>query len=70
MLSYTDVIRYFELYPRVSFLYDHTMTTELHQQMLDKFGVLLQNTRALPTEDIARIFNILVQTSPYRTSDT
>ena len=69
MLSYTDAIRYFELYPRVSYLYDHTMSSELHAQMLDKFSTVLGNHRALPTEDISRIFNILVQTTPYRSAD-
>ena len=69
VLSYSDTIRFFELFPQVSYIYDHMMTNELQAQFQTKVMEIIKS-RQLPPEDVCRIFNILATTTPYATADT
>lgn len=68
-LSYSDMIRFFELFPKISYIYDHTMTKEIHAKMLLKFKEVILKQKSLPTEDICKIFDILVQTTAFGSKD-
>ena len=63
-VKYTDMIRFFEVFPNVSYIYDHTMNTALYKVFMAKIGQVITNNR-FPTDDLCRIFNILVRISPY-----
>ena len=58
------MIRFFEVYPNVTYIYDSTMTTELHDAFLAKLKTVIEDKR-IPVEDVCRAFNILVRLSPY-----
>jgi hypothetical protein len=63
-VKYSDMIRFFEVFPDVSYIYDHTMNSELYKIFLRKIKQVLGSNR-FPTEDLCRVFNILVHISPY-----
>ena len=63
-MKYSDMIRFFEVYPSVSYIYDSTMTAELHDAFLAKLKTVVSDKR-MPVEDLCRVFNILVKLSPY-----
>ena len=63
-MKYSDMIRFFEVYPEVTYIYDSTMTPELHDAFLSKLLSVLDDKR-MPVEDVCRAFNILVRLSPY-----
>ena len=63
-MKYSDMIRFFEVYPDVTYIYDSTMTAELHDAFLAKLKTVILDKK-LPVEDLCRAFNILVRMSPY-----
>ena len=63
-LNYSDMLRFFEVYPDVSYIYDHTMNPELSTIFSNKITAVIRDKK-FPTEDLCRVFNILVRTSPY-----
>lgn len=63
-MKYSDMIRFFEVYPNVSYIFDSTMTAELHDAFLAKLKTVIADKR-MPVEDVCRVFNILVKLSPY-----
>ena len=63
-MKYSDMIRFFEVYPDVTYIYESTMTAELHDAFLAKLKIVIQDKK-LPVEDVCRAFNILVRMSPY-----
>jgi hypothetical protein len=52
------------VFPNVSYIYNETMNSEYYQVFLRKIGEVLGNNR-FPTEDLCRVFNILVRICPY-----
>lgn len=58
------MIRFFEVFPNVTYIYDHTMSTDLYRAFMSKISQVIANNR-FPTEDLCRVFNILVRISPY-----
>ena len=58
------MIRFFEVFPNVSYIYEHTMNTELYQIFMKRIKQVITNSK-FPTEDLCRVFNILVRISPY-----
>lgn len=63
-VKYSDMIRFFEVFPNVSYIYDHTMNTEIYQLFMRKISAVLASNR-FPTDDLCRVFNILMRISPY-----
>ena len=63
-LRYSDMLRFFEIFPEVSYIYDNTMTEELYSAFEDKIVGVLKDKK-FPTEDVCRVFNVLVRISPY-----
>lgn len=63
-VKYSDMIRFFEVFPNVSYIYDHTMNSDLYQVFMRKIKQVLDSSR-FPTEDLCRVFNILVRICPY-----
>jgi hypothetical protein len=63
-LKYSDMIRFFEIFPEVSYIYENTMSEELYKLFAKKITPLMKDKK-FPTEDICRVFNILVRISPY-----
>lgn len=63
-VKYMDLIKFFEVFPDVSYIYDHTMNSELYKFFMGQIKQVLGNNR-FPTEDLCRVFNILVRISPY-----
>ncbi|MFN9908386.1 MAG: hypothetical protein ACK56F_20040, partial [bacterium] len=59
-VKYTDMIRFFEVFPNVSYIYDHTMNTALYKVFMAIIGHVVTNNR-FPRDDLCRIFNILVR---------
>ena len=58
------MIRFFEVYPNVTYIYESTMTPEGHAAFLTKLKTVVGDKK-LPTEDLCRAFNILVRISAY-----
>lgn len=63
-MKYSDMIRFFEIFPTVSYIYDHTMTQDYYQVFMRKIKEVISNPR-FPTDDLCRVFNILVKIAPY-----
>lgn len=64
-LKYSDMLRFFEIFPEVSYIYDNTMSEELYSLFLEKIQAVIKDKK-FPTEDACRVFNILVRISPYQ----
>ena len=63
-MKYSDMIRFFEVYPDVTYIYESTMTEELYGAFLTKLSTVIEDKK-MPIEDVCRAFNILVRMSPY-----
>jgi hypothetical protein len=63
-LRYSDVLRFLEVYPRVTHIYEHTMTDDICYSFLQKVGPLLKDNK-FPADDLCRVFAILIDISPY-----
>jgi len=63
-IKYSDMIRFFEVFPNVSYIYDHTMNPDLYKLFMKRILKVVGNSK-FPTEDLCRVFNILVKISPY-----
>jgi hypothetical protein len=64
-LKYSDMIRFFEIFPEVSYIFDTTMNEELYKLFIFKIQSVMKDKK-FPTEDVCRVFNILVRISPYQ----
>ena len=62
------MIRFLEVFPEVTYIYEHTMTKELYSAFMSKLQGVIRDKK-LPTEDLCRVFNILVRISPYSNFD-
>ena len=58
------MVKFFEVFPRVTYIYEHTMTKELYSAFLARLKDVVSD-RKMPTEDLCRVFNILVKIAPY-----
>ena len=67
-LKYSDMLRFFEIFPEVSYIYENTMNDELYKLFIHKIGGVMKDKK-FPTEDVCRVFNILIRISPYLPSD-
>ena len=63
-LKYSDMIRFFEIFPEVSYIYDTAMSEELYQQFAAKVASVMKDKK-FPTEDVCRVLNILIRLSPF-----
>jgi len=63
-LKYSDLLKFFEIYPEVSYIYENTMTSEMYEQFVETVNPLMKDKK-FPTEDVCRVFNILIRISPY-----
>jgi hypothetical protein len=68
-LKYSDLIKFFEVYPKVTHIYQHTMNSELHGAFLRKLEGPMQDAR-FPMKDLCRILDILVTVAPYASRDS
>ena len=59
-IKYSDMIRFFEVFPNVSYIYDHTMNPDLYKLFMKRILKVVGNSK-FPTEDLCRVFNILVK---------
>ena len=64
-LKYSDMLRFFEIFPEVSYIYDNSMNDELYKVFVQKISSVMKDKK-FPTEDVSRVFNILVRISPYQ----
>ena len=64
-LKYSDMLRFFEIFPEVSYIYDNTMSEDLYISFMEKIQTVIKDKK-FPTEDLCRVFNILVRISPYQ----
>ena len=58
------MIRFFEIYPDVTYIFDSTMTAEVHEAFLSRMQAVIGDKK-MPIEDLCRAFNILVRISAY-----
>ena len=63
-IKYADVIRFFEVYPDVTYIFDSTMTSEVHKAFLKRLKSVIGDKK-MPIEDLCRAFNVLVRLSAY-----
>lgn len=68
-LKYSDMIRFFEIFPEVSYIYESSMSEEMYKQFTKKIQLVMKDKK-FPTEDICRVFNIMVRISPYQPINT
>ena len=64
-LKYSDMLRFFEIFPEVSYIFDSSMNEELYKVFVIKISQVMKDKK-FPTEDVARVFSILVRISPYQ----
>ena len=67
-LKYSDTLRFFEIFPEVSYIYDSTMSEDLYAQFTEKVAAVMKDKK-FPTDDVCRALNILVRLSPYSSED-
>ena len=67
-VKYSDMVKFLEVFPQVTYIYEHTMTKELYSAFLARVKEVI-NDRKMPTEDLCRVFNILVRIAPYSNFD-
>jgi len=68
-LKYSDMLRFFEVFPQVTYIYDHTMTSELMQLFLSRIHEVVK-AKTFPPADVCRVLNILANNSAYLKSTT
>jgi hypothetical protein len=59
------MLRFFEIFPEVSYIYENTMSEELYKSFIGKISHVMKDKK-FPTADVCRVFNILVRLSPYQ----
>ena len=62
------MVKFLEVFPKVTYIYEHTMTKELYSAFLARVKEVI-NDKKMPTEDLCRVFNILVRIAPYSNFD-
>lgn len=67
-MKYSDMVRFFEVYPQVTYIFDATMTSEVYSAFMAKLSQVIEEKR-LPMEDLCRVLNILVRLSAYGSFD-
>lgn len=67
-MKYSDMLRFFEVYPEVTYIFDNTMNEELYTEFTKKIQSVIKDKK-FPTEDACRVFNILVRISPYQSTE-
>ena len=67
-VKYSDMVRFLEVFPQVTYIYEHTMTNDLYSAFMEKVQQVVRDKK-LPTEDLCRVFNILVRISAYSNFD-
>lgn len=68
-LKYSDMLRFFEIFPEVSYIFENTMSEDLYRLFVQKISTVIKDKK-FPTEDACRVFNILVRISSYQPSNT
>jgi hypothetical protein len=69
-VKYSDLVRFFEVFPDVTYIYENSMNTEIYQHFVETVFPLLKDSK-FPTEDVCRVFSIMVRISPFHDySDT
>ena len=63
-LSYSDMIRFFQIFPKITYIYDHSMNSDLHGIFISKVKEIIKQ-KSLPTEDLCKIFDIIVKTTAF-----
>lgn len=63
-LKYSDMLRFFEIYPEVTYIYENTMNFEVYSSFIETVRPLIKDKK-FPTEDVCRVFNILIRISSY-----
>jgi len=63
-LKYSDLLKFFEIYPEVTYIYQNTMTAEMYWEFVRTIHPVMKDKK-FPTEDVCRVFNILIRISPY-----
>lgn len=58
------MLRFFEVFPEVSYIYETAMNEELYLAFTQKIKSVIKDKK-FPTEDACRVFNILVRIHPY-----
>lgn len=64
-LKYSDMLRFFEIFPEVSYIFDNTMSEDLYRLFVQKISSVIKDKK-FPTEDACRVFNILVRISSFQ----
>jgi hypothetical protein len=64
-IKYSDMLRFFEIFPEVSYIFENTMNEDLYKVFTHKISHVMKDKK-FPTEDVSRVFNILVRISPYQ----
>lgn len=63
-VKYSDLLKFYEIYPEVNYIYDNTMSEEHYKTFVKSIGILIKDKK-FPTEDVCKVFNILIRISPY-----
>lgn len=63
-LKYSDMLRFFEIFREVSYIFDNTMSEDLYKVFVAKIERVMKDKK-FPTEDICRVFNILINLGAY-----
>jgi len=63
-VKYSDLLRFFEVYPEVSYIYDNTMSEEVYSSFVANIENLIKDKK-FPTSDVCKVFNVMVRISPF-----
>jgi hypothetical protein len=62
------MLKFFEVFQRVTYIFDHMMNAELHSQFLQKCKEVIKS-KSLPVQDTARMLDILTKTTAFSAGD-
>ena len=57
-MMYQDLLRFFEIYPEVVYIYENTMSAESYKYFIDNMEQVL-TLKKFPMQDVCRVFNVL-----------
>lgn len=63
-MMYQDLLRFFEIYPEVVYIYENTMSAESYKYFVDNMQQVL-TLKKFPMQDVCRVFNVLSRTCQY-----
>lgn len=63
------MIKFFEIFPQVNYIYENTMSSEVYDKFFTIISPLMKDKK-FPIVDVCRVFDIILKISPYFDPET